>query len=269
MPHYLSSREERIDAARRMNLFSDLFMSVALDDRPACEYVHRILTNIPSLLVLEMRTQYRVNNLIARDVIFDVLAQDETGRLYNIEVQRTDTLDHPRRVLLYASELITEFMRKGSPVDDTPEVYIFYLSETDILNTGKSIAWVEKRLAGEVYCDGLHIAFANAEVDDGSEVAGLMRYFKTADPDDLSHGTLSRRIHLMKKEKEGEELMCQISDKFVQEGKVQGKVESIVNLTAKMSISDETAMELVGVDEKERPLYAAYVKEMRRAMATA
>ena len=78
MPHYLSSREEKIDAARRMTLFSYLFMSVALDDRLACEYVLRILTGIPSLAVLEMRTQYRVNNMIARDVIFDVLAQDET-----------------------------------------------------------------------------------------------------------------------------------------------------------------------------------------------
>ena len=34
----------------------------------------------------------------------------------------------------------------------------------------------------------------NAQVDDGSEVAALMRYFKTADPEDDSQGALSRRI---------------------------------------------------------------------------
>ena len=37
----------------------------------------------------------------------------------------------------------------------------------------------------------------NSEIDDGSEVAKLMDYFKTADPEDMSQGDLSARIHLM------------------------------------------------------------------------
>ncbi len=98
-------------------------------------------------------------------------------------------------------------MEKGSPVDDTPEVYVFYISETDILKTGNTIARVEKHLAGKEYDDGVHIAFANAEIDDGSSVAGLMQFFKKADPEDQSQGALSRRVYMIKREKEGEVLI--------------------------------------------------------------
>ena len=271
MPYSLRTREEKIAAARSMNLFSNLFMSVALEDRAACEHVLRILTGINTLTVLDQKTQYRVSNVISRDVVFDVLAQDGSGKLYNIEIQRADAIDHPRRVALYAAELITEFMRKGSPVDDTPEIYIFYLSETDLMHTDQCISRVEKTLAGRLYDDGIHIAFANAEVDDASDVAKLMQYFKKADPDDPSQGALSRRVFLMKREKEGEEIMCQISDRIFSEGRsegrLEGKIESIINLASKMSISDDTAMELIGVKEAERPLYASYVKAMRAARA--
>ena len=85
----------------------------------------------------------------------------------------------------------------------------------------------------------------------------------------------------MKREKEGEEIMCQISDRIFSEGekygmikgrkegrvegRLEGKIESIINLASKMSISDDSAMELIGVKESERPLYARYVKEMRAA----
>ena len=286
MPYTLMSREEKIAAARSMNLFSNLFMSVALEDRAACEHVLRILTGIDTLTVIDQKTQYRVSNVIARDVVFDVLAQDDSGKLYNIEIQRADTINHPRRVALYAAEMIAEFMRKGAPVDDTPEVYIFYLSETDLLHTGQCVARVEKTLAGKPYDDGVHIAFANAEVDDESDIAKLMQYFKKADPDDPSQGALSQRVYRMKREKEGEEIMCQISDRIFSEGekygmmkgrkegrvegrkegrvegRLEGKIESIIDLTEAMHITDEQAMDVFKIDKSERPLYARYVKEM-------
>ncbi len=42
------------------------------------------------------------------------------------------------------------------------------------------------------------MTYVNAAVDDGSEIARLMEYFKTADPDDMSQGALPRRVHFLK-----------------------------------------------------------------------
>ncbi|MCD8074701.1 MAG: hypothetical protein LUF27_06665 [Lachnospiraceae bacterium] len=47
---------------------------------------------------------------------------------------------------------------------------------------------------------GSHVIYVNAEVDDGSEMAEMMKYFKTADPDDMSQGALSKRIQFLKRE---------------------------------------------------------------------
>ena len=55
----IQAREQRVKRMRSLTLMSDTFMSVALNDIPACQYVLRTLTGIESLNVKEVRTQYR------------------------------------------------------------------------------------------------------------------------------------------------------------------------------------------------------------------
>lgn len=269
MPLGIYSREEKLKAIHDMNLFSDRFMSVALNDIPACEYVLRVLTQIPSLKVIDIRTQYRANHIIVRDVVFDVLAQDAEGKLYDIEIQRADTVDHPRRIALYIAEILTEYMEKGDNVDNTPEIYVFYLSEKDIMHTHQCMSNVEKSLAGLAYDDGIHIVFANSEVKDDTDISALMQYFKKADPDDMAYGALSERVHRIKCEKGGVELMEDRTNIFFEEGKIVTSVEYIIKLAAKLSISDEAAMDILDIDQSLRPTYASYVKQLREEMATA
>ena len=133
------TREAQLAAAREMNLFSNVFMSVALEDPAACAYVLKILTGIKDLQIIEVRTQEHIAKLVSRDVILDVLAQDSTGQMYNIEVQRADTIDHARRVRLYRSSVDSEILKKGTDVDSLPELYVVYLSETDIFKS--NLAW--------------------------------------------------------------------------------------------------------------------------------
>ena len=69
----IQAREQRVKRMRSLTLMSDTFMSVALNDIPACQYVLRTLTGIESLNVKEVRTQYRVSKTDSRDAILDVL----------------------------------------------------------------------------------------------------------------------------------------------------------------------------------------------------
>lgn len=86
----INTREKRVEEARKLNLLSDTFMSVALDDVPACQHVLRTLTGVKDLRVKEIRTQYRISKLISHDAILDVVAEDEKGKLYSLEIQRTE-----------------------------------------------------------------------------------------------------------------------------------------------------------------------------------
>ena len=66
-------------------------------------------------------------------MIPDIIAKESKGRFYNIEIQRADTIEHRRRVRLYRFEIDSELLRKGAEVDVLPELYVIYISGTDIL----------------------------------------------------------------------------------------------------------------------------------------
>ena len=112
MDGHILSREERIQESREFNLLSDVFLSVALDDVPACQHMIRVLTGNEDLTVKQVRTQYVIAKVNSRTVRLDVLAEDSAGKLYQIEIQRQDTVDHPRRVRYYGALADSEFLAK-------------------------------------------------------------------------------------------------------------------------------------------------------------
>ena len=142
----IAEREQRVAEARKFNLLSNVFMSVALNDAEACQYVLRILTGLEDLVVKEVRTQYRVAKIQSHDAVLDVLAEDKAGRLYNLEIQRSDTVDHARRTRFYGSMIDSEYLKKGSTYAQMPEVYIIYISETDLWKDGFAIYLVKNIL---------------------------------------------------------------------------------------------------------------------------
>lgn len=149
-----------------------------------------------------------------------------------MEIQRADTIDHARRTRFYEAMLDSEYLEKGKGYGSIPDVYIIYISEKDLWRTGHTTYPVVKYFENTQvkYEDGQHILYINAAVDDGSETAKLMKYFKTANPEDMEHGDLSKRVHYLKCEKGGYSEMCEIADKIYKEGIErgieQGKLES-------------------------------------------
>ena len=223
----ITTREKLIEAGKEYNLLSDAFMSVALRDIPACQYVLRILTGIKNLKVREVRPQYRVSKIESHDAVLDVLAEDETGRLFDLEIQRADTLDHARRTRFYSSMIDSNYLEKGKTYSDLPEVYVIYVSETDLWKAGYTTYELEKkfRKSNVSYDDGQHVLYIIAAVNDGSETAKLMDYFKTADPDDMEHGELSQRVHFLKCDEGGLSEMCEVTERIYKMGREDGRDE--------------------------------------------
>ena len=236
----IAARERRVAEARKLTLFSDVFMTTALKDTAACQHVLRILTGIKTLTVKTVRTQYRISNITSHDAVLDVLAEDREGHLIDIEIQRADTIDHARRTRFYGSMIDSEYLQKGKTYSEMPDVHIIYISETDLWNAGRTTYLVKKFFEGTdvAYDDGLYIRYVNAAVDDGSDTARLMEYFKTTDPEDASQGDLSKRVHLLKCEKGGWDEMCEVSEKWYKEGEAVGEARG------EMKKAKETAFEL-------------------------
>ncbi len=237
----LRTREERLAFARSMNLFSTPFMREVFKDDKATQHVLRILTGKKNLKVNQNLTEYRISKLDTKDAVLDVIAVDESGIFYHIEIQLANSDDHVKRVRFYSAMVDSELLEKGTKYRDLPDTYIFYISMDDFMELGEPIARIESSIGSKKksYDDGKCIYYVNAGVDDASDVAKLMNYFKLADPNDSSQGELSDRVHVLKCEKEGEESMCAITQSFVDEGKIIGAVEVY---REEMKLSDDEVL---------------------------
>ena len=129
----LRTREERIAFARSMNLVSTPFMRVVFKDEKATQYVLRILTGKPDLKIIQNLTEYRISKLDTRDAVLDVIAVDEEGVHYHIEIQLADSDDHILRVRFYSAMVDSEMLEKGTKYKDLPNTYIFYISMNDFM----------------------------------------------------------------------------------------------------------------------------------------
>ena len=237
----LVSREERLALARKLTLMSDVFMSAVLDDNLACQHVIRTILNKPDLVVQSVRTQYEISKIISHGIRLDVLAVDSENRLYNIEIQKRDDLDHAKRTRYYSAVLDSEFLEKGGEYEDMPELHIIYISETDIWHGGQTIYHVEKELSGIgiPYEDGIYIHYVNAAVDDGSEIAKLMEYFKTTDPLDDSQGELSNRVQRLKGAERRDGVMCEAADKLMELGERIGEARGRTQGEARVNMLNQ------------------------------
>ena len=220
----IGHREFLLQGIEKLTLLHDTFMKVALKDVEACQHVIRILMDDPTIEIVEVRSQYRISKLVSKDAVLDILAEDTRGQVYNLEIQRETTIDHARRTRLYGAMVDGEYLEKGKGYHQMPEVYVIYISETNLWETRNTEDPVCKYLAGQEkeYNDGLHITYINAAINDGSPKAALMQYFKTSDPDDMSQGTLSRRVRYLKREEGGIKEMCEYSERIFNGGREEG-----------------------------------------------
>lgn len=244
----ITTREQKIAAIQNFTLFSDTFARVVFEDVTACQYVLRILTGDEKLQLSWVKTQFVLSKLVSHDAWLDVLAKSMDGVVYAMEIQNRNNVDHPRRVRFYEAMIDSYFLEKGENYDEIPDVTLVYVCRKDFLGNGV-VSWsVEKYqraktvsagveieqgsrakkecegcLAKKSYEDGLHTRYVNAEIDDGSETARLMRYFLTADPKDESHGALSKRVRFLKCEEKGRDRVCEVTDLFWRSGYAVGE----------------------------------------------
>jgi len=167
--------------------------------------------------------------------------------------------DHAKRTRFYGAMVDSEYLMKGSGYEELPDVYIFYISETDIWGLGHMEYPVKKKFDNtEIeYEDGLHVIYINAAVDDGSEKAELMKYFRTTDPNDTSQGKLSERIHYLKSEDGGKEIMDAVSEEIYgigrEEGREEGRMQTLISKVCKKTKKGNTPEEIADMLEEEVP----------------
>ncbi len=211
--------------AQKLNpIDDDLFKKMA-EDMEFCQEIIRVILGDPKLQVVELKDQHSVKNLQGRSVILDALCVDHLGEYVTVEVQKSDSDDHQRRVRYNSSCVTANITDPGSKFKDVPELCAIYISKSDFFGKGKTVYHVDRvlRETGEVVDNGFTEVYVNARVKDGSSVAELMTIF-TQDGayDEEKFPVTSRRKRYFKETREGVNEVCEIMEEIRQDGYAEG-----------------------------------------------
>ena len=211
-------REHKKDLQRLRNfrLLDDDFMTKVFEGVPQyIQLVLRIILQMPDLNVIEVRTQVFVENLLKRSVRLDIVAVDGAGRMFNIEIQRSDEGADPRRAR-YNSSVMDAYLllRKGTKFYELPEAWVIFITEKDVLGGGQPVYKVERCIegSGKKFNDGSHILYVNGTYRGDDDLGKLMHDFSCTNPDDMYYEVLADRARYFKESKEGIEIMCKVME---------------------------------------------------------
>lgn len=227
--------EQKRAVVSQLNLMDDIFFSVVMEDKEACEYLLSGLLG-KKIKVINNKTQYSLRNIENHSVDLDALVEDEEHKLYNVEVQIKDKDDLGRRMRYYQSALDWSFLEKGGDYKLLPETYLIFITKFDPFKKNKNYYEIKQYIGDttEKYSDGIHRLYFNTAVDDGTCLSELLQYMKDSKAENNNFGALSKAVNFRKVQSEEVTTMCEALEKLVEtqknEGRIEGRIESVKNM---------------------------------------
>lgn len=233
--------EEKKKRAGEFNLTSDLFAGKVFEDMAACQELCRILLQDEAVTLRSVRTQYVLRNLGNHSVELDIFAEEITGSLVNVELQMYEEDAPFKRNRYYMASIDMSVLEKGKSYCELPNVTMIYITKQDFIGGKRGHYQIDRRPdAPDVTIsmdNGMHEKYFNLEYPtDDMKIDELLRYIKCSDPfyQTKNFPCIVERVKYFKLQKEGVEIMCEIADRIRKEGKIEGKIESIMELLGEL-----------------------------------
>ena len=128
-------------------MMNNEFMNAMLENNiPATEKMLRVIMKNDKIKVISVQVQNFVQNLFGHSAQLDILAQDENGSYFNVEIQRADEGAPAKRARFYSSTLDTVFLKAGHDYEELPETYVIFITENDVLNANLPIYNIDRTI---------------------------------------------------------------------------------------------------------------------------
>ena len=217
-------RTEDLQRLRGFRLMDDDFMSKCFEENIECtELVLHIVLGRDDLKVKKVETQHFMKNLQGRSIILDIYATDETGKRYNVEIQRADRGAGAKRARYHSSLIDANVTEPGDKLENLVETYVIFITENDVLGKGKPLYHIDRVIkeTGENFGDEAHILYVNGAYRDESPIGILMHDFSCTDAKDMKYRTLAERVRYFKEDEKGVAAMCKAMEDMRNEAKLE------------------------------------------------
>lgn len=266
---FVRKNAKYVKLLRGFRLLDDDFMSKVFEDTACAQLLLNIILERDDLTVREVHGQYTIKNLQGRSVRLDILAIDQYGKRYNIEIQRRDEGADAHRARYNSSLLDANLTEPGDCYTALGETYVIFITERDVLKAGLPIYHIDRIVqeTGKPFGDGAHIIYVNAQHKNDTPLGKLMHDFCCTSAEDMHYPVLAERVRYFKENTKGAAAMCREVEKLVMEekkqslmeGRAEGQAEgtrsAIRAIMEEFSVSLEDAMRILKIPEAEKNTY--------------
>jgi hypothetical protein len=255
--------EEDLQRLRGFRPIDDTFMRCLFrDNLPLAQFVLRIITGKPDLILTREETQKDLNRLLgARSLCLDVHGVDSEDREYDIEVQRADRGARPERARYHSAAMDIEALDAGQEFEALPETYTIFVTENDFFGTGAGLYPIERMnmVTNAPFNDREHILYVNGQYHGDDELGWLMHDFLCNDPNEMHYELLAVRSRYFKEDPKGVSEMCKamedMRNEALERGRAEGHlntlVDSVRSLKARLGLSDQQAKDALNINNEE------------------
>ena len=228
----IKKHEKDMERIRELRIIDDQFMSKVLEDKECAEILLRAILKKKDLKVKDVHVQYDIKNLQGRSVRLDILAEDESGKLYNIEVQRNNHGAVPKRARYNSSLLDANITDAGEDYNNLAETYVIFITEGDIFGANKPLYHVDRvvKETKKSFGDEAHIIYVNSKIQNNTELGKIMHDFYCTDANDIKNKKLAERVRYFKEDEEGVTVMSNIFEEIRLEGEKSKANEIATNM---------------------------------------
>ena len=193
------------------------------DDKESIELILSIiLPEIKGLKVTEVKTEYDILSLSNKSVSLDAYAVDETGKLYDIEIQKDDRGATGKRARYNGSLMDLDFLKKGKDYKDLPTRYVVMISENGYNCYGEPLKeYVYQSKDGRLLDDETHIVYVNGQNKSDSELGKLIQDLHNKDYSTMNYKTLADKVRYYKTTEKGVSIMDKKVLKLFEEERVK------------------------------------------------
>ena len=211
-------REDTRESIAKLTLMDDIFMNKVFEnDTERTALLLRIILNNDKIKVIKAVTQQKLKNLSGHDLQLDILAQEENGRLFNVEVQNRSSGAAARRARYHLSLLDAHSLPKGEVYQKLPDNYVIFITQYDVLKGRLPIYHINRKIEENnvAFADGSHIIYVNNKIKDNTPLGRLMHDFNCSNPNDMYYPELAEKARYFKETEKGLTNMGDVFEKFV------------------------------------------------------
>lgn len=183
-----------------------MFCTVMQDEELCKELLSMILKNKVGKIVRLFKQKPVETQIASKGVRLDIMIEDDSGKLYDVEMQTTNEKNLPERMRYYQCAIDNSAINKGGDYNDLPDTFIIFLCTFDYLQQGLPVYTISPscKETGQLFNDGTTKIIVNSTASEKAEenLKAFLSYMNGQSPETAFTRKLEERVNETKEDEE-------------------------------------------------------------------